>query len=47
MVPAKITDVEAQAAAMASAKVAAHIEGAQPKKVIVRAPNLINLVTDK
>ena len=47
MVPAKITDAEAQAAAMASAKVAAHIEGAQPKKVIVRAPNLINLVTDK
>ena len=38
------TDAEAEAAALASPKVQAHLEGRAPRKVVVRAPKLVNLV---
>ena len=38
------TDAEAEAEALASPKVQAHLAGRQPRKVVVRAPKLVNLV---
>ncbi|HJP15781.1 MAG TPA: leucine--tRNA ligase, partial [Acidimicrobiales bacterium] len=43
-VPSDISDEEAESLAMETPKVAAQLDGAQPKKVIVRAPKLVNLV---
>ncbi|MCX7620464.1 MAG: class I tRNA ligase family protein, partial [Acidimicrobiales bacterium] len=43
-VPAATTDDEAVAMALASAKVQAFLAGAEPKKVIPRAPKLVNVV---
>ncbi len=43
-VAAEITESDAEAMAMASPKVQAQLDGATPKKVIVRAPNLVNIV---
>jgi leucyl-tRNA synthetase len=43
-VAADITDADAEAAALASAKVQAALDGATPRKVIVRAPKLVNIV---
>ncbi len=39
-----ITDTDAEAAALASPKIASHLDGAPPRTVIVRAPNLVNVV---
>ena len=39
-----ITEADAEAAALASAKVQAFLDGAEPRKVIVRPPKLVNLV---
>ena len=39
-----ITEADALAVALASPKVQAHLAGAEPRKVIVRAPKLVNLV---
>jgi leucyl-tRNA synthetase len=41
---ADATEEEAIAAALASAKVKESVNGAHPKKVIARAPKLVNLV---
>jgi leucyl-tRNA synthetase len=43
-VPSDISDEEAESLAMQTPKVAEQLDGAQPKKVIVRAPKLVNLV---
>jgi leucyl-tRNA synthetase len=43
-VDAAITDDDAVATALASEKVQAHLNGGEPKKVIARPPNLVNLV---
>ncbi len=43
-VSADISDTDAEAMAMASEKVIAQLDGAAPKKVIVRAPKLVNIV---
>lgn len=43
-VPAEITAAEAEATALASDRVESHLDGAAPKKVIVRPPNLVNVV---
>jgi len=43
-VPSDISDEEAESLAMQTPKVAEQLGGAQPKKVIVRAPKLVNLV---
>ncbi len=43
-VPATTSDDEAASLALASAKVQALLAGAEPKKVIARAPKLVNLV---
>ncbi|MGI9597877.1 MAG: leucine--tRNA ligase [Acidimicrobiales bacterium] len=43
-VAAGISDREAEAAALGSAKVRARLGGTPPKKVIVRAPKLVNIV---
>ena len=43
-VPADIDEAAAEAAALASARVAAHLDGAPPKKVVVRPPGLVNVV---
>jgi leucyl-tRNA synthetase len=43
-VPPGISDADAEAAALASEKVQAALAGATPKKTIVRAPKLVNLV---
>ena len=42
-VAADISDADLTAAALASPKVAKFLEG-EPRKVIVRAPNLVNIV---
>jgi leucyl-tRNA synthetase len=39
-----ISDADAEAAALASAAVQSHLAGSAPKKVIVRAPKLVNVV---
>ena len=43
-VPADIDKAAAEAAALASERVAAHLDGAPPKKVVVRPPGLVNVV---
>jgi leucyl-tRNA synthetase len=43
-VAADISDADAEAAALASAKVQGLLDGRPPKKVIVRAPKLVNVV---
>lgn len=43
-VDAGIADADAEARALASDKVVAALVGAEPKKVIVRAPKLVNIV---
>jgi leucyl-tRNA synthetase len=43
-VSTEISDADAEAAAMASEKVITQLDGATPKKVIVRAPKLVNIV---
>jgi leucyl-tRNA synthetase len=43
-VPADIDEAAAEAAALASERVAAHLDGAPPKKVVVRPPGLVNVV---
>jgi leucyl-tRNA synthetase len=43
-VSAEITEDQMLAAALASAKIQAHIDGKEPSKVITRPPNLISLV---
>jgi leucyl-tRNA synthetase len=43
-VPPGISDADAEAAALASDKVQVALAGATPKKTIVRAPKLVNLV---
>lgn len=43
-VPAEISDADAEATALASAAVQSQLDGSEPKKVIVRAPNLVNVV---
>jgi leucyl-tRNA synthetase len=44
VVDPEIGDSEAEAAALASPKVLEAIDGATPRKVIVRAPKLVNIV---
>ena len=44
LVDASIAEDEATALALASAKVAEVLEGRSPRRVIVRAPNLVNIV---
>ena len=39
-----IDEAAAEAAALASAKVQAFLDGGEPRKVIVRVPKLVNLV---
>jgi leucyl-tRNA synthetase len=39
-----ISEADAEAAALASERVRAHLDGKEPRKVIVRVPNLVNLV---
>ncbi len=43
-VSADIDEAAAEAAALASERVAAHLDGAPPKKVVVRPPGLVNVV---
>jgi leucyl-tRNA synthetase len=43
-VPVAIDPGEAQRLALASPRVAGHLGGAPPRKVIVRPPNLVNVV---
>jgi leucyl-tRNA synthetase len=43
-VPADIGAAEAEALALASEKVQAHVDGRPPKKVVVRPPKLVNVV---
>jgi leucyl-tRNA synthetase len=43
-VPVDIDEPEAQRLALASTKVQTHLDGATPKKVIVRPPKLVNIV---
>jgi len=43
-VPADADDVACEAAAMASERVRSILDGAEPRKVIVRAPKLVNIV---
>ena len=43
-VPADIDDAAAEAAALASERVTAHLAGGTPKKVVVRPPGLVNVV---
>jgi leucyl-tRNA synthetase len=43
-VSATIDEAEAERLALASAKVQVHLDGASPKKVVARPPNLVNLV---
>ncbi len=43
-VSAEIDDDAATAAALASEKIQGHLDGAEPKKIIVRAPKLVNFV---
>ena len=43
-VPAEIADGDAEALAMASDRVKELLDGREPKKVIVRAPKLVNIV---
>jgi leucyl-tRNA synthetase len=43
-VPADIDEAAAEALALASDRVAAHLDGGSPKKVIVRPPGLVNVV---
>jgi leucyl-tRNA synthetase len=45
-VPPTITDAELEAAAMADPSVVRAIDGAQVRRVIVRAPKLVNIVVD-
>ncbi|MGH8989877.1 MAG: leucine--tRNA ligase, partial [Acidimicrobiales bacterium] len=45
-VPASMGEDEARAAALASARVAEVLGGSAPARVIVRAPKLVNVVTD-
>ena len=42
--PTDIDAAEAEALALASTKVQSHLDGATPKKVIVRPPKLVNIV---
>jgi leucyl-tRNA synthetase len=39
-----ISEADAEAAALASPKVQAFLDGAEPSKVIVRVPKLVNIV---
>ena len=39
-----ITDADAEALALAAANVRLHLDGGEPRKVIVRAPSLVNVV---
>ncbi len=43
-VAADISDADAEASALASEAIQAHLGGSDPKKVIVRAPKLVNIV---
>ena len=43
-VPADADDAACEAAALSSEKVQAFLDGATPRKVIVRAPKLVNIV---
>ncbi|MDH3708044.1 MAG: class I tRNA ligase family protein, partial [Acidimicrobiia bacterium] len=43
-VAADIDEAAAEAAALASEKVQGHLDGGEPRKVIVRPPNLVNVV---
>ena len=43
-VDADISEDEAVATALASEKVQAHLNGAEPEKVVARPPKLVNLV---
>ncbi len=43
-VSAEISDADAEATAMASERVQELLDGREPKRVIVRAPNLVNIV---
>ncbi len=43
-VSADIDEAAAEAAALASERVAAHLDGTPPKKVVVRPPGLVNVV---
>jgi leucyl-tRNA synthetase len=44
LVSPSITDSELEAAALAHPTIAAELAGASPKKVIARAPKLVNIV---
>jgi leucyl-tRNA synthetase len=43
-VDAGISEADAEAAALASEKVAAALDGATPQRVVVRPPRLVNVV---
>ena len=43
-VPSEISDADAEAVALADAPVRRHLHGVSPRKVIVRAPKLVNIV---
>jgi leucyl-tRNA synthetase len=43
-VDAAVEESEAERLALGSEKIQAHLDGGEPRKVIVRAPNLVNLV---
>jgi leucyl-tRNA synthetase len=43
-VDASISDADAQALALASSKVAAALNGGEPRRVVVRPPRLVNVV---
>ena len=43
-VPAGIDEADAERQALASDKIQALLDGAEPRKVIVRPPNLVNIV---
>jgi leucyl-tRNA synthetase len=44
LVSPSITDSELEAAALAHPTISAELAGANPKKVIARAPKLVNIV---
>jgi leucyl-tRNA synthetase len=46
-VPPDITEDEMREKALASEKIQAHLNGAQPQKIITKPPNLISLVIPK
>ena len=43
-VPPSISDEELEALALAEPNVVRHLEGAEIRKVIIRAPKLVNIV---